>query len=407
MTDMKFREFEEMKGWVRFTSKDMEHLRQLGPLVASHFSSILNSFYDRLQTNKQAREVILDKPGRLDRLKRTLADWLEDLFGGVYDEAYLEKRCEIGRTHVSVELPQRFMFTAMNIIRTEFGERIRSLGLADCDAKLDALNKLLDIELAIMLETYRDDYVERIRLADRVTMRRELDEVQHMAEIGQLAASLAHEIKNPLAGISGAIQIIARETDESDPHLEIMREILRQTDRLDSAVKDLLIFARPMAPEFGRHDIGQLIRKYMTALQGDPAVKSLQVECIGLDQSVRGTIDVFQFEQVISNLVLNAAQACDKDGRVQIKLDKVNGRCLIQVKDNGKGMPPEVLRQAMQPFFTTKAKGTGLGLSICKRIIEAHDGHIEIKTAPGKGTVVEISLPETTRSKVDTGGEHG
>lgn len=386
-------DFQKMKAWIGFTNADAAHLQELGPPLAAELGRVVDRFYDRLMQDEQARSVFQDDR-QLVRLRHTLQEWLRELFGGEYEQAYLEKRNEIGRTHVRVGLPQRFMFTAMNVIRQELSLLIVEQRLPEGRAKTQALNRLLDLELAIMLETYRESYIQKTRAADRIVMQQQLDEVKHMAEIGQLAASLAHEIKNPLAGISGAIQIISREMDAADPHLEIMREILRQIDRLDSAVKDLLVYARPKPPELRTQDVGVTIQNCLALLSGDPELKSLRIECDGLERRISARIDSAQFEQVITNLMLNAAQACDGRGRVNITLSTDSSHVVLRIRDNGRGMSEEVRQRALEPFFTTEARGTGLGLSICKKIIDTHHGEIRIETTMNGGTTVSIILPQ-------------
>lgn len=385
-------EFEQLKAWVEFAPRDAAYLRQLGPRMRPHLVSVVNRFYDRLTRIPEAKAVLGGEDAAA-RLRIILRIWLGELFEGEYADQYLAKRSEIGRTHVRVNLPQRFMFSGMNIIRAELIGLIRSFEMADGDETIDALNKLLDLELAIMIGTYRDHYVAKIRDSDKRAMQNHLDEIQHMASLGQLAASLAHEIKNPLAGISGAIQIMSQEMDSDHPHREIMAEILRQIDRLDTAVEDLLIYARPKPPEMGECDVGGTIQACLSLLKEDPLIKALTVECDGLDGEIRTLLDRSQFEQVVSNLVLNAAQACGGNGTLRICLSEKEGRVLIAFSDSGPGMTPEVLRHALEPFYTTKARGTGLGLPICKRIIEAHQGTIAIETAPFEGTTITLSVP--------------
>lgn len=220
-----------------------------------------------------------------------------------------------------------------------------------------------------------------------------------MASIGQLAASLAHEIKNPIAGISGAIQIISRDLQPDDPHFEIMREILRQIDRLDSTVKDLLIYARPKPPERRVCDVGEMIHNCLALLSEDPAMKTMQVEERGLDLGISTALDTTQFSQVVSNVVLNAAQACEGRGRVRITLTRDSAHVITTFSDDGPGMSPQVLKRALEPFYTTKARGTGLGLSICKRIIDAHHGTLQIDTSPHQGTTITVRLPGENHSR--------
>ena len=394
-------DFRQMKAWIGLTPSEADQLRQVGPRLQASFPGVVELFYRTLLKDPQAKAVFRDD-AQIHRVQELLNIWMQELFEGRYDEAYFEKRSKIGRTHVRVDLPQRFVFTAMSLIRTELTQLIQALDLPDTLRTTEALHKLLDLELAIMLETYRESLVDKVREADRIIMQRQLDEVQHMATIGQLAASLAHEIKNPLAGISGAVQVLSAEMEDSHPHRRIMKEILQQIDRLDSAVEDLLIYARPKPPDLRQTDVGQVIRNCLNVLRGDPSLQTLTVKCEGADHHLDATIDSVQMEQVVSNLVLNAAQACNNDGQITIALAATDDQLMIRVQDNGEGMSEETRKRALEPFFTTKAKGTGLGLSICGHIVQAHQGSLQITSTPGVGTLVEICLPRRPHATGET-----
>ncbi len=385
-------EFEQMKTRMNIGPAHAERLREIEPALAPYLSDVTDRFYDRLLADPQAREII-NRHSNVEHLRKVLNGWMSELFDGVYEQAYFERRSRIGKAHVRVGLPERFMVIGMAIIRDELAGVIHRVRPHDMTADLSTLDKLLDLELAIMLEAYRESYVAEIRAADMRAMRRQLQEVQHMATIGQLAASLAHEIKNPLAGISGAIQIISQGMDRSDPHYEIMREILRQIDRLDSAVKDLLIYARPKPPERRECDVGMAIRSCLALLNEDPTVKSMRIEDQSLDRGIKSMLDEAQFAQVMSNLFLNAAQACRGRGTIRINVETRDNDVVVTVEDDGPGMPKDTAQRALEPFFTTKARGTGLGLPICKRIIEAHQGTLSIETHTGRGTTIRIRLP--------------
>jgi signal transduction histidine kinase len=151
---------------------------------------------------------------------------------------------------VQVGLPQQYMFAAMQVVWEELERGIRRQGVKDAAAKLASLHKLLTLELAVMLDSYKQSYSEQIRQTEREAVQERLTEARHLAQIGHLAASLAHEIKNPLAGISGAIQVIRDSMKPNEPHRPILDEVLRQVIRLDGTVKDLLVNARPKPPRF-------------------------------------------------------------------------------------------------------------------------------------------------------------
>jgi len=388
--------FDDMKRYIGLSDSDAAILASLAGPLRPHFPAIVAEFYEVLQRHPHARAVLAAQPGRLERLRASLGVWLEELFSGTYDQAYFERRARIGRIHVQVGLPQHYMFTAMNVVRLALCDRIAGFGTGGAFRSMAAVHKLLDLELAIMNQTYREDLVLKMQAVEQANYERRIGESEHLATIGQLAASLAHEIKNPLAGISGAIQVLAGGLPSSHPHKPILDEALRQIDRLDSAVRDLLIYARPKAPEKSRTDLSQVVTQAATLLREEPSFRKVRVQVANHAAHQYVQADEAQMQQVMTNLLLNAAHACDGNGEIRIQLSPTVNGVRLEIRDNGGGMSPEVLKRAFEPFYTTKAKGTGLGLSICKRIVEAHNGQLTIESQAGRGTRVVIELPAGT-----------
>jgi len=388
--------FGRMKAYVSFGEADARALAEVGPAVRASFPAVVDHFYAVLVKDPDAADLIQRKPGRLKALRESLAGWLAGLFCGRYDTAYYHERAKIGRTHVRVGLPQHFMFVGMSILRQSLVEQIAGTGSGVAGRAVAALNKLLDLELAIMNETYREDLIHEMREIEQSQFEQKLSESEHLASVGALAASVAHEIKNPLAGISGAIQVLGAGLDEDHPHKEVITEVLHQIDRLDAAVRDLLIYARPKLPERTRSSLSGIVNRALMLLRAEPAMERVEVVCEGLDGECVAEVDAMQVQQVIANLMINAAHACEQGGRIRCGLSANHDAVRIVVEDNGVGIRPEVLPRIFEPFFTTKTKGTGLGLLICKRIVEAHGGTIGIESKPGAGTRVAIELPRTT-----------
>ena len=384
---------ERMQEYIGFTKRDVANVRALGPHVAAHTGAVIEAFFREVLKLPDAGVVFSGGEPQIKAQRRVMAAWLESLFEGPYDAAYFEARRSIGKAHLKIGLRQEYMITGMEVIWQELQRRLRASALPDVNAKLVSLHKLLMLELGIMLRSYQESYAERIREMERSAVEEKLTRAEHLAQIGQLAASLAHEIKNPLAGISGAIQIIREGMAEGNPHRSIIAEILAQIRRLDEAVKDLLVYSRPNPPKLREFDLNDAVRSVLTVLQQEPALQAVHVVFDPEDEVVRVEADRAQIEQLIMNLLINAAQATP-DGdivRLAVLIDEDCG--ILTVEDAGEGMDPDVLERAFEPFFTTKAKGTGLGLPICRRIVEAHEGSIELISTAGEGTRAVVSLP--------------
>jgi len=384
---------DEMKRFLGFGAADAANLAGLADVVAPHLPRVVERFYEAINSSPQTRRVISGGSDQLERLKSQLQRWLETLFGGVYDEAYAAQRETIGRIHVRVGLPQHFMFAAMEVVREELEAVVRRSGVPDLEEKVRSICRVLSLETAMMLESYKSAYTQRVRQLEHDAMAERVSRVERLAEIGQLAASLAHEIKNPLAGISGAIQVIRGDLKAADPHRRVLDDVLRQIDRLDRTVKDLLTFARPQAPRFKPCRLKDTIDRVIGLLRQEPALKGLVVDHPNPIAETLA-VDEHQIEQLLMNLLLNAAQASAAAGaRVELRSAVDGEEVVIAIRDQGQGMDEETRRRAFEPFFTTKARGTGLGLSICQRIVSAHGGAMRLESEPGRGTLVEVRLP--------------
>ncbi|MBW8862439.1 MAG: PAS domain S-box protein [Acidobacteria bacterium] len=231
-------------------------------------------------------------------------------------------------------------------------------------------------------------------LSARVRMEEQLREQTSLARLGEMAAVIAHEVKNPLAGIRGAIQVIGGRLPKESKDAAVVKEILNRIDTLNELIKDLLLFARPPHPRPLPVDLAGLVRMTADLLAGDPALKGIAIHINGAAPPVMADAELLKI--VFQNLLVNSAQAMQGRGDIRVTLQPVNGVLRVTVRDAGPGIAADVLERIFTPFFTTKARGTGLGLATAKRIVEAHAGRIAIDSAPGGGTTVTVELPVTS-----------
>jgi PAS domain S-box-containing protein len=228
-------------------------------------------------------------------------------------------------------------------------------------------------------------------LSRRVRMEEQLREQTALARLGEMAAVLAHEIKNPLAGIRGVIQVIAGRMQRGGAEADMMGEVIARIDALDALMKDVLVFARPRRPKLQSVEIVPLVRLTAELLKQDADLRDLEMEVHGASPAVNG--DPEMLKMVFQNLLLNAAHATKNTGRIRIDVSMSDDACKVTVEDNGPGIPREIHGKIFTPFFTTKSRGTGLGLATAKRFVEAHQGEISIECPPDGGTVVHLRLP--------------
>jgi signal transduction histidine kinase len=206
-----------------------------------------------------------------------------------------------------------------------------------------------------------------------------------------MAAVIAHEVKNPLAGIRGAIQVLAGRMTQSGTPPQVLTEIVARIDALDQMMKDLLLFARPPKPHRVRTDVAPLVQMTANLLGQDPSLADLRIEVGGSSPPVSADPDMLRI--VFQNLMLNGAHAMQDKGRIRVAIDTVDSTCRIAFSDEGPGIPAEIREKIFEPFFTTKSRGSGLGLPTTKRLVEAHDGRVTIDCPPAGGTTVVVHLP--------------
>jgi signal transduction histidine kinase len=234
--------------------------------------------------------------------------------------------------------------------------------------------------------------IERSNLFDRLREQEaDLARSQNLAAIGELAATIAHEIKNPLAGISGAIQVLEEAIPLSDRRRFVVGEILDQIRRLDNTVRDLLTFSRPALPE--RHEIplAESLSRAWSVLAHQPGTAKVHFQLVD-PKNICLHGDPQLFHQVWINLFQNAIEAMAQGGTLSVTIQEGNP-IQIQVQDTGTGMDSATAAKIFRPFFSTKTRGTGLGLAISRKIVEAHGGTMQIESAPNQGTSVFVELP--------------
>jgi two-component system sensor histidine kinase HydH len=360
-------EFQSLKTYVGFTEASSRLLREVCPLVAAELGPIIDDFYATVERHAPARRTITGGPAQIARLKRTLRRWFEELLLGPHDEAYWHRRAQIGRVHVRIELPQSVMFTAIDRVRIQADAAVSRALAADpvrCRATLDALHQILDLDLAIMLETYRDDLVAKNRAAER------------LATIGQFAAGIGHELRNPLAVVASSVYLLRQYLGPADAKVERhLDKITAESKRAEKTIDDLLELARDRPPKTKAVPLDDLVTG---AIANSHLPARVQVRASVAAAAV-GWLDEDQVARVISNLLTNAAQAQENQGTIWVEAQSNEAETQIRVRDDGPGVPEDIRHRIFEALFTTKAQGSGLGLALCRRIVEAHGGSLALE----------------------------
>lgn len=227
---------------------------------------------------------------------------------------------------------------------------------------------------------------ESLRAADD-----QLREQAALVRLGEMAAVVAHEVKNPLAGIRGTIQVIAGRLPPGTREVTILGDVIARIDALDDLMKDLLLFARPPQMHPAPVDLVALAKETTALVSQDPAARDVRFEVDGSAPLVSGDAKLLRI--VFLNLIVNATHALRNTGTIRAFVTADERTCQVTIADTGPGIPPEIRDRIFVPFFTTKTRGTGLGLSTAKRLIDAHHGRISVDCPAGGGTVVAVELP--------------
>lgn len=326
--------------------------------------------------------VVIDHRGRIEDFNPAA----ERLFGYASAEV-------VGR-NVSMLMPEPFASQHDAYIARYLSTRVRHI--VGIGREIVALRKdgstfpahLAVGELTIHGETKFTGIVRD--LTDRVNLEIKLREESGLVRVGELAAMLAHEVKNPLAAVSGAIQILGGKLPEREDR-EIVEDVLHRLDALSAMMTDLLLFARPPKPRLVQVDLAALIESLLSFLRMDPAWLNVDCQVEGTTSAV--TADAELLKVALQNLMINALQAMSGQGRLTIVLSQVGDVVQVDVVDSGPGIPPEAQPRLFTPFFTTKARGTGLGLPTARRIADAHRGEIRVVETGSHGTIVRMTLP--------------
>jgi signal transduction histidine kinase len=263
-----------------------------------------------------------------------------------------------------------------------------------------------DLSARVMFAQRRDDIgqlgrqfnemveqLERNRYEIEELHRREMGRAEHLATLGELAAGLAHEIRNPLAGIAGVVDLMGKELPADSRSRTVLADVQNEILHIQNILNDLLSYARPRPPTFHPADLNITIEQAVMLARQQVRTRPVKVMFTPNPSLPPVAHDPALIQQVVLNLVLNGIQAIPREGAVDIALSCEDDHALISVKDNGKGISPDSLPKIFRPFFTTRKEGTGLGLSLANGIVQSHGGKIEATSSLGQGTQFRIHLP--------------
>jgi signal transduction histidine kinase len=415
-------DWETRKGFLRFTKEEEVVLTALQPIMAQHVEELVGAFYRHLLSFPDTRKFLTDELIST-RLLEAQKRYLLSLVAGSYGRAYEEGRRLIGQVHARLGLTPEWYLGAyalyLSLLEPLIFEKFHTQPAKYVAIRI-ALTKVMFLDIQLALEAYiekssegQDYAVKQLAGFTRelekglAQNRHVLSETQHqlrlterVAELGTLAASMAHEIGTPMNVILGRAEQLMQRTDDETMKKEL-GIIAAQVERVTKLMNQLLAFARRGPPNFRPVDLREVVKNCLDAVE-----ERLSQHCVHVvaehDEDlphIHGDSDLMM--QVLLNLVLNAVQAMPEHGTLRVAAAREGEQHIrLTVADTGHGIPPDVLPKIFEPFVTTKerGKGTGLGLTVVLSIVQEHGGSITVDSTPGQGTTFTLLLPRVAPS---------
>ncbi len=302
-----------------------------------------------------------------------------------YRSATIQKRLLIG---LSLSFFASFLVTLISSIRMDDSVRL----LDQQTITFFVMYCLLHV-LAMWMAIY---IIEMMR--ENLILWKEIERAEKMYVLGELAASIAHEIRNPMTVIRGFVQLLSNE-EIGRTNKSYMNLVMSELDRAESIIEDYLSYARPQIDKKEAIEIGELMKKVMNIVEGFTIMKNVRISC-NIQDSLQVIGDAKKLAQVFINFLKNAVEAMPNGGMLQIHCYKKGDAVIIDITDNGVGMDKAEIERLGNPFYSTKEKGTGLGLMVSYRIIETMEGKIQVFSRKGEGTKFSIILPAIREDKI-------
>jgi signal transduction histidine kinase len=378
-----FRRYQCLQRYVAWSDDDARRLAALAGPIEPYFASLVDDFYAEIERQPDARKVITGGARQIERLKRTLLEWLHELFSGRYDAEFVVRRRRIGLRHAEIGLDQVYTNTALSRLRTGLIRGVRQIYADDIEPgirAIESLHKLLDLELAIIEDAYQAEHLLRQKRVER------------LVALGQMAGGVAHEMRNPLNVIKTSVYYLLNAGDhDSEKTAEHLKRIERQVGLADNVISAMANFARMPLPDMRPIDPRELVEE---VLQSSPLPENVAVAVRYPERPGKISVDAGQIAIVLSNLFRNACEAmATKGGTLNVVISSQADVVEIAVEDNGHGIPPEDIHRVLEPFYSTKARGIGLGLAITRAIVQNHQGELRVSSVLGVGTRMAVRLP--------------
>ncbi len=396
--DSMFRFYRELQSYVQWGEDDRQRIQAAKSLVEDRFADLVDDFYFQIQQTPQAAKVIRGGEQQIERLKKTLLNWIQEFFDGNFDRDYVTSRWQVGRRHVMIGLDQ----TYANVALARLGQgMIASLmdnwtgDREELQQTIKSLNKLLHLEMAIITAAYQAFFAEDLN----EQAKRQIEQSERLALIGQMITGLAHESRNALQRSHACLEALMLDVEEMPDASRQAKRIQGALDRLQMLYEEVRNYAAPINLELGRVDIEKLARSIWANLESSWSAKDVRIKWdLDTQEPLLVQADRFRLDQVFTNLFQNAIDASPEQGEIVFQVEKDPPWINLKIRNQGQPLPEDDAKRVFEPFFTTKHKGTGLGLAITKRIMDAHGAKIQLSSSKESGTELKISFRDSLDS---------
>ncbi|MBN1254540.1 MAG: PAS domain S-box protein [Deltaproteobacteria bacterium] len=389
---------------IRLPYHNVDLLTKVSAYILAFFGSGYLTGYLAEEVQKRGKELIKSKED-FSRLEAFNRDVIQSIQSGLLTVNLKDRVTflnKAGQEILGITISQcknRPISDLFSTLNNNFHEGLRSR-METTFQKPDGEETKLGLSIS-PLKDHRGNKVGQIIIFQDLTHIKEMEESmrrsEKLATIGQLAAGIAHEIRNPLASISGAIQLLKEEQEGGESDQRLMEIILAESGRLNRLITDFLLYAQPPKLNKKKVDVGALVENTLEVFTRSPQwTKGMKLAKI-VDANATIAADPQQLEQVLWNLFINAVDAMEGKGMLEIKVnrDGTGKTVTLLVADTGKGISPKHIDRIFDPFFTTKEGGSGLGLSIVHKIVENHEGDISVESRSDRGTTFTLTFPAT------------
>lgn len=376
-----FQRYQKLQQYVGWTEQDAQRVQSQAARLEPFLDSLIDDFYAEIERHPEASKVISGGHEQINRLKKTLLNWLHDLLAGPYDRDYVARRWRVGWRHVEIGLDQVYTNVALSRLRNGLLRSLEKAWTGDLANLLEtrlSLNTLLDLDLAMIEDAYQTEYAARKQRTER------------LATIGQVAGGVAHELRNPLNVVKTSVYFLLHARNptpaKTTEHLE---RIERHVVLADGVITALSNFAKQALPNVQPFPVVNCIQE---ALEINPVAGHVHVTIACPDDLPPVLADIDQIRIVFGNLIRNANEAMSQGGELNITGRRVENGVEVSFKDSGTGISQEQLGQIMEPLYSTKAKGLGLGLAIARTMVDKNKGQMRVESELQRGSSFTVKL---------------